>query len=90
MCGALQQENADADAFKNCFYLQSGVIWKDQLMREDPLEATLGIMRVSSLPRSCAPPPPGWCLCVVCLVCVCVLGVRPSCFCSVSASAGLT
>jgi len=71
MCGALQQENADADAFKNCFYLQSGVIWKDQLMREDPLEATLGIMRVSSLPRSCAPPRLGG-VCVSCALCVCV------------------
>ena len=36
------------------------------------------------------PPPPGWCLCVVCLVCVCVLGVRPSRLCSASVPAGLT
>ena len=70
MCGALQQDNADADAFKNCFYLQSGVIWKDQLMREDPLEATLGIMRVSSLPRSCAPP--AWVVSMCCVRRVCV------------------
>ena len=71
MCGTLEQENADADAVKSCFYLQSGVIWKDQLMREDPLEATLGIMRVSSSPRSCAPPRLGG-VCVSCALCVCV------------------
>ena len=61
LCGTLQQESADADALYNCFYSQSGVIWKDQVMRADPLESTLGIMRASSLPRSYAPFPPLGC-----------------------------
>ena len=62
---------ATADAFNNCFCFQSGVIWKSQVMRADPLEVTLGIWVVSSLPRSCAPPRLGG-VCVLRALCVCV------------------
>ena len=63
---------ATADAFNNCFYFQSGVIWKSQVMRADPLEVSLGIW-VCLLDPVRVPPLSGWCLCVACVVCVCVL-----------------
>ena len=75
LCGA-KQENAEADAFKNFPCSQSGVIWKSQVMRADPLDVTLGIWRVSSLPRSCAPPRLGG-VCASCALCVFfVFGLR--------------
>ena len=60
---------ATADAFNNCFYCQSGVFWKSQVMRADPLEATLVIWVCLLYPVRVPPP----LLCgVACVVCVCV------------------
>ena len=43
LCGAARQENADVDTFKNFPDSQSGIIWKSQVMRADPLDVTLGV-----------------------------------------------
>ena len=43
LCGAARQVNADVDTFKNFPDSQSGIIWKSQVMRADPLDVTLGI-----------------------------------------------
>ena len=58
LCGAARQVNADVDTFKNFPGSQSGIIWKSQVMRADPLDVTLGIcVRLLYPVRG---PPPAW------------------------------
>ena len=63
LCGAARQENADVDTFKNFPDSQSGIIWKSQVMRADPLDVTLEIC-VRLLYPLRVPPPSGWCVCL--------------------------
>ena len=52
------------DTFKNSPDSQSGIIWKSQVMRADPLDVTLGICVRLLYPVRVPPPPSGWCVCL--------------------------
>ena len=58
LCGAARQVNADVDTFKNFPGSQSGIIWKSQVMRADPLDVTQGICVRLVYPVRV--PPPAW------------------------------
>ena len=85
LCGAARQVNADVDTFKNFPSSQSGIIWKSQVMRADPLDVTLGICVRLLYPVRVPPPRLGGVCAFVAFCSLC----SASCLCSVSAAAGL-